>query len=127
MQTTLPRFKDNFDLPAYRIPFDDCCSLPYGLRYIRDKEMPCSQSQVSLGGSIAFLLRVLAGFSPPFIDTCLWNTGGDEPSLSLIFCSNDDIFLNDIALDSLQETGKLNWRQTPSYCFIDVRLMIEAT
>ena len=55
---------------------------------------------------------------PPFIDTCLWNTGGDEPSLYLIFCSNEDIFLNDIALDSLQETGKLNWRQPPSNCFI---------
>ena len=94
---------------------------------MREKEMPCSQSQGSLGGSIAFLLRVLPGLSPPFIDTCLWNTGGDEPSLSLIFCSNEDIFLNDIALASVQETGKLNWRQTPSNCFIDVRLMIEAT
>src|SRR6266436_9811443 len=127
MQITLPRFKDHFDLPTYRIHFDDCFSLPYGLRDIRDTEIPGSQSQVSLGRSIAFLLRVLPGFSPPFIDTCLWNTGGDEPSLYLIFCSNEDIFLNDIALDSLQETGKLNWRQTPSNCFIDVRLMIEAT
>ena len=91
-----------------------------------DKAMPCEQSQGSLGGSVAFLLRVLPGFSPPCIDPCLWNTGGDEPSLSLRFGSNDDIFLKAMALDSVQETGKRHWSQTPSHCVIAVRLMREA-
>jgi hypothetical protein len=45
----------------------------------------------------------------------------------MIFCSNEDMFLNDIALYSFQDTGKRNWSQTPSNHFIDVRLMSEAT
>jgi hypothetical protein len=80
-----------------------------------------------MGGSIAFLLRVLPGFSPPLIHTCLWNTGDNEPRLDLSFCSNDDLFLSNVALDRVQERDKRKGTQMPSNRFIDVRLMIEAT
>src|SRR5256885_16811571 len=80
-----------------------------------------------MGGSIAFLLRVLPGFSPSLIHTHLWNTGDNEPRLDLIFCSNDDIFLSNVALDRVQERDKRKGTQRPSNRFRDVRLMIEAT
>jgi len=127
MERTLPRFNDNFYVPSSRIDLDDRFSLPYGLRDMRQKEMPGSQGQVSLGGSIAFLLRVLPRFSPPLMHTYLWNTGGDEPRSSLIFCSNEAIFLNDVALNRGQERDKLKGSHMPSNRFIDVRLMLETT
>jgi hypothetical protein len=80
-----------------------------------------------MGGSIAFLLRVLPGFSPPLIDTQFWNTGAKEPRLDLIFCSTDEIFLSNVALDRVQERDKRKGTQMSSNRFIDVRLLIEAT
>ncbi len=118
--------KDNFSLPSSRIYFDDRFRLPYCLRYIRHKEIPGEQGQVSIGGSRVFLLRVLPGFSPPLRHTPLWNTGGDEPRPYLIFCSNEESFLNAIALHRGQERGQLKGSHMPSNRFIDVRLMMEA-
>jgi len=97
------------------------------MRDIRHTEMPCEQGQVSLGGSIAFLLRVLPGFAPPLMHTPRWNTGDDEPRPALIFGSHDDSFLSHVALDSVQERDKLKGSPMPSNHFIDGRLMIEAT
>ena len=57
----------------------------------------------------------------------LWNTGGEEPRPSLIFCSNADLFLNDVAFDKVQARDKRKGSAMPSNRFIDVRLRIEAT
>jgi len=80
-----------------------------------------------MGGSRAFLLRVLPGFSPPLMHTCLWNTGDHEPRLALSLCSNDDLLLSHVALDRVQERDKRKGTQMPSNRVIDVRLRIEAT
>ena len=89
--------------------------------------MPGSQGQVSMGGSIALLLRVLPGFSPPFVHAHRWNTGDNEPRRALIVCSTDDSVLSHVALDSVQARDKRQGPQRPSNRFIDVRLLIAAT
>ena len=94
---------------------------------MRKKEIPGSQGQVSLGGSIAFLLRVLPGFAPPLIHTRLWNTADHEPRLDLSLCANDDILLSHVALDRVKESDKRKGPHMPSNRFIEVRLMLEAT
>src|SRR2546421_11599162 len=127
MPITFPRLKDQFYLPAKRIGLDDGFHLPYRVRYIRDKQVPCSQCEVRCGWSIAFLLGLLFGEASSLIDNGLWDTRGNETTGSQLFCSQENGFLKAVARHGGKQSGKIQRWQIPRLRGQDVRLMIEPT
>ena len=127
MQITLPRLHDAFALPASRLYLDDRFSLPDGLRDLRDKAIPGSPGQVSLGGRRAFLLRVLPGFSPSLMHPHLGHPGDKEPRRDRSFCAHAELLLSHGVLDRVPERAKRTGTHMPSNRFRAVRLRLEAT
>src|SRR5262245_30608302 len=70
---TLPGRKNQLDLPAARIAFQDSSRLPNCRRDIRNKETPCQQRQMGMGRRIAFCLGVLSGSPSPGMNDFLWD------------------------------------------------------
>src|SRR5262245_8230790 len=108
MQIALPRFKYEFDLPANGICLDHCCRLPKLGRDIADKEVPCQQVQMGFGWYVAFFLGLLLCNSPPFVDDGLWHTHCYKTRWHQLFCPNEDVSLDEIALDGLEYLSQLN-------------------
>src|SRR5713101_3834431 len=96
MQITLPRFKDQFDVPTERIGFEDGFHLPYRVRDIGDKKVPCQQCQVSFGWCIPFLLGFLVCVASSFIHNGLWYTRGKETTRYPLFCPEEHWYLNTV-------------------------------
>src|SRR5499433_3342397 len=101
MQRALPRLKDACDVPANRIGLDHCGSLPNHGRDMADKEVPGQPVQMGSGGRVAFFLRLLLRDSPPCVDHGFWHTHRHQTRWHQGFCPNEDVSLDEMALDSL--------------------------
>src|SRR5215471_7615777 len=126
MQIALPRFKDEFDLPANRIGLDYCCSLPNHGRDIADKEVPGQQVQMGSGGRVAFFLRLLLRDSPPFVDHGFWHPHRHQTRWHQCFCPNEDVALDEMALDSVEHLCQLHGLHPTGTLDKEFGLMIES-
>src|SRR5215475_1361798 len=127
MQITLPRFKDQFNLPTERIGFEDGFQLPYRVRDIGDKKVPCQQDQMSFGWGIAFLLGLFVGVASSFIHNGLWDTRGQKTTSDPLFGPEKNQCLITGGRNGSEKRGQSQRLQTLRLHMQDGCLMIEST